>query len=65
MFGAGTACIVSPIERIFYLNESQQGENLMIPTLDHAEPVWKQICTTLTDIQYGKIKHPWAVEIDH
>lgn len=58
MFGAGTACIVSPIERIFYM-----GENLMIPTLDHGEPVWKQILTTLTDIQYGKIKHPWAVEI--
>lgn len=59
MFGTGTACIVSPIERIYYM-----GENLMIPTLDHEEPVWKQICTTLTDIQYGKIKHPWAVAID-
>lgn len=59
MFGSGTACIVSPIERIFY-----NGENLMIPTLEHTEPVWKQICTTLTDIQYGKIKHPWSVAID-
>lgn len=59
MFGAGTACVVSPIERIFYM-----GENLMVPTLDHSEPVWKQICTTLTDIQYGKTKHPWAVAID-
>lgn len=59
MFGTGTACIVSPIERIFYM-----GENLMIPTLEHSEPVWKQICTTLTDIQYGKIKHPWSVAID-
>ncbi|CRK96718.1 CLUMA_CG010038, isoform A [Clunio marinus] len=59
MFGAGTACVVSPIERIYYM-----GENLMIPTLDHDEPVWKQICTTLTDIQYGKIKHPWGVTID-
>lgn len=59
MFGTGTACIVSPIERIFYM-----GENLMIPTLEHEQPVWKQICTTLTDIQYGKVKHPWAVAID-
>jgi branched-chain amino acid aminotransferase len=59
MFGSGTACIVSPIERIFYL-----GENLMIPTLEHSEPVWKQICTTLTDIQYGKTKHPWSIALD-
>lgn len=59
MFGSGTACIVSPIERIFYM-----GENLMIPTLEHSEPVYKQICKTLTDIQYGKVEHPWAVIID-
>jgi branched-chain amino acid aminotransferase len=59
MFGAGTACIVSPIERIHYL-----GENLMIPSLEHSKPVWKQILTTLTDIQYGAVKHPWAIEID-
>jgi len=59
IFGAGTACVVSPVERIFYM-----GENLMIPTLEHDEPVWKEICTTLTDIQYGRTKHPWAVAID-
>lgn len=59
MFGAGTACIVSPIERIFY-----QGENLMIPSLEHSKPVWKDILTTLSNIQYGAVKHPWAVEID-
>jgi branched-chain amino acid aminotransferase len=59
MFGAGTACIVSPIERILYM-----GENLMIPTLEHSKPVWKDILTTLSNIQYGAVKHPWAVEID-
>jgi branched-chain amino acid aminotransferase len=59
MFGTGTACIVSPIERIFYM-----GENLLIPTMDHQEPVFKQILSTLTDIQYGKIKHPWSIAID-
>lgn len=59
MFGAGTACVVSPIERIFYM-----GENLMIPTMEDSNPLWKQFLNTLLDIQYGRVKHSWAVEID-
>lgn len=60
MFGTGTACVVSPIERIFYL-----GENLMIPTMEQNTPVFKRILKELTDIQYGKTaNHPWAVTID-
>lgn len=59
LFGAGTACVVSPVERINYM-----GENLFIPTMEHAKPVFDEIKTTLTDIQYGKVDHPWAVVID-
>jgi branched-chain amino acid aminotransferase len=59
MFGAGTACVVSPIERIYY-----NGENLLIPTMEDSNALWKQCLKTLLDIQYGRIKHPWAVDIE-
>lgn len=59
MFGTGTACIVSPIERINYLNT-----DLHIPTLEQERPLFEHIRTTLTDIQYGKVDHPWATVID-
>lgn len=60
LFGAGTACIVSPVDRIYYM-----GENLMIPTFEQSKPVFERIRDTLTGIQYGRIpNHPWAVVID-
>jgi len=59
LFGAGTACLVSPIERINYM-----GTDLLIPTMEQAKPIFSRIRNTLTDIQYGRIKHPWAVPID-
>jgi branched-chain amino acid aminotransferase len=59
MFGTGTACIVSPIERIFYL-----GENLMIPTMEQKDAVFSRVQKELTDIQYGRVNHPWAIVID-
>ncbi|XP_055389618.1 branched-chain-amino-acid aminotransferase, cytosolic [Condylostylus longicornis] len=59
LFGTGTACIVSPINSISYM-----GENLYIPTMEQESPVFEKIRTCLTDIQYGKVKHPWAVVID-
>lgn len=59
MFGAGTACVVSPIERIHYM-----GDNLLIPSMEGSDTMWKQCLKTLLDIQYGRIKHPWALEIE-
>lgn len=59
MFGTGTACVVSPIERIQYL-----GTDLLIPTMEQEKPMFGRIRDTLTAIQYGKINHPWAVSID-
>lgn len=58
MFGTGTACVVSPIERIQYL-----GTDLLIPTIEQEKPMFGRIRDTLTAIQYGKINHPWAVTI--
>lgn len=59
MFGAGTACTVSPIERINYLET-----DLFIPTMEQEKPIFERIYKTLAAIQYGKIEHPWAVVID-
>lgn len=59
LFGTGTACVVSPINRINYM-----GQNLYIPTMEQEKPVHETIRKTLMDIQYGKVDHPWAVVID-
>jgi len=59
LFGAGTACVVSPVNRISYL-----GQDLYIPTMEQEKPVHELIRETLTDIQYGRVDHPWAVVID-
>ncbi|XP_020808315.1 branched-chain-amino-acid aminotransferase, cytosolic [Drosophila serrata] len=59
LFGAGTACVVSPVNRINYL-----GQDLYIPTMEQEKPVHELIRDTLTDIQYGKVDHPWSVVID-
>lgn len=59
LFGTGTACVVSPINRISYL-----GQDLYIPTMEQEKPIHETIRETLTDIQYGKVEHPWAVTIE-
>lgn len=59
MFGAGTAAVVSPIERIAY-----EGEEIYVPTDAQDSPVYRRLYDTLTGIQYGKIDHPWATVID-
>lgn len=59
LFGAGTAAVISPIERIHYL-----GEDIMIPTLEHDKPVYERLKNMLMDIQYGRIKHPWGLVVE-
>lgn len=64
IFGAGTACIVSPVKCIGY-----QGEDLQIP-LDpkdpssEAGPYTKRFNDTIMDIQYGDVEHPWSVVVN-
>ncbi|KAI8068788.1 branched-chain amino acid aminotransferase [Thamnidium elegans] len=60
MFGAGTACIVSPIKCINY-----KGKDIEIPlgkTKNDSEagPLTKRINDTVLDIQYGVVKHPFS-----
>jgi branched-chain amino acid aminotransferase len=63
MFGAGTACIVSPIKRIGY-----KGQDIIIP-LDPSEPeseagpLTMRINDTIMDIQYGVVEHPFSRRI--
>lgn len=63
MFGAGTACIVSPIKEIHY-----HGRDFSIP-LDpndpssNAGPVTKRFVDVLVGIQYGEIPHEWSVVV--
>lgn len=59
MFGAGTACVVSPIRSIEYL-----GQVIEVPTTQHQDPVYRRLRDALLGIQYGHIEHPWAEIIE-
>lgn len=60
MFGAGTAAVVSPVDRVGF-----QGRDIHIPCgEDGAGAIAKTMLKTITDIQLGKVEHPWSVLID-
>ncbi|KAK9874644.1 hypothetical protein WA026_005469 [Henosepilachna vigintioctopunctata] len=59
LFGSGTACIVSPISSIEYMDEL-----IEIPTLQQKSPIFKRFRDELYAIQYGHKKHPWAMPIE-
>jgi len=59
LFGAGTACVVCPIERILY-----GGKQLEIPTMVNNAPVTMRLHKELIDIQYGRTPSSWSVDID-
>ena len=54
-FGAGTACVISPVKRIHF-----KGEDIVIPT---GGELSQRILKTLSDIQYGRTLHPWSREV--
>ncbi|XP_060576542.1 branched-chain-amino-acid aminotransferase-like isoform X1 [Ruditapes philippinarum] len=58
MFGAGTACVVSPIEGISY-----QGEMLKIPTMSNPQ-ITNRCMKELLDIQYGRTQSDWVEYLD-
>ncbi|KAL0085042.1 aminotransferase [Phycomyces blakesleeanus] len=64
VFGAGTACIVSPVKTISYM-----GEDLNIPldpndSTSQAGPYTKRFSEAIMNIQYGEVEHPWSVVIN-
>ncbi|KAK9498216.1 hypothetical protein O3M35_004080 [Rhynocoris fuscipes] len=59
VFGAGTACVVSPVHVIYFKETAYE-----IPTMIQSDPIYKRLLDTLTNIQYGIVDHPWARLID-
>ena len=59
IFGTGTAATIYPVKSIMYNNTE-----VNIPgSHEGLGPIAKALWKVLTDIQYGKIEHPWAVTI--
>lgn len=59
MFGAGTAAVISPVDRIGYL-----GEDVHIPTgEDGMGPISRPIWRELVGRQTGNIKSEWSVDV--
>lgn len=57
MFGAGTAAVVSPVERVGY-----KGRDIMIPTGEGgAGEVAKAMLAEIDLIQRGGKEHPWSI----
>jgi branched-chain amino acid aminotransferase len=71
VFGAGTACIVCPINGI----HMKDGTKIRIPYTDitkcdeptfgreQSEFLTKRLLKAISDIQYGRIPHPWAQDL--
>ena len=54
IFGAGTACVVSPVGRILYKNKTtHEYEELLIPTMESQPNVMQRLYDTIIDIQVG------------
>lgn len=60
IFGAGTAAIVSPVDRLGF-----KGQGIDVPVgPDGLGPIAKAMLNTIMGIQYGKIPHPWSVLVN-
>ena len=57
MFGSGTAAVVSPVGGLHY-----EGRMNAVPT--PADGLAVKILAAMTDIYYGRVKHPWAIDIE-
>eukprot|EP00118_Oscarella_pearsei_P025746 m.308699 g.308699 ORF g.308699 m.308699 type:complete len:386 (+) comp44534_c0_seq1:51-1208(+) len=58
MFGAGTACVVCPINRIQY-----HGKDYKIPIMEKSASIASRAFLELTAIQWGNTPHEWSVPI--
>lgn len=57
MFGAGTACIVCPVDRILYKKGTKKVE-YYIPTMEHKPSLMQRLFDSITSIQYGRKSKP-------
>eukprot|EP00903_Cladosiphon_okamuranus_P020178 g18522.t1 len=58
VFGTGTAAVIAPVSFIKY-----REHDIEVPSGDCIGPLAKRFWETLTDIQYGRVEHPWSVRI--
>ncbi|KNC82443.1 branched-chain-amino-acid aminotransferase [Sphaeroforma arctica JP610] len=59
-FGAGTACIVSPVKNIGY-----QGKDYAVPlAAGKSGELTLRVNNTISDIQYGDIESEWSVVVE-
>ena len=59
MRNAGTAAVISPVDRIGYL-----GEDILIPTGEGGMgPIARAVWTELVGRQTGAIPHEWSVVV--
>ncbi|PAV75677.1 hypothetical protein WR25_15172 isoform B [Diploscapter pachys] len=65
MFGAGTACVVSPVGKILYHNKATDVyEEWKIPTMKNNPNLMQRFYETIIDIQYGRTTfRDWMREI--
>jgi len=60
VFGAGTACVVCPIDKILFEDKWIEIEAAKTTGFPQAQRFY----TELTDIQYGRKEHPWLHLVD-
>jgi branched-chain amino acid aminotransferase len=59
MFGAGTACVVAPVNKILYKNKAtKEYENLYIPTMEAQPNLMMRFYNVINDIMYGRMDWP-------
>jgi len=58
VFGAGTACMIAPIDCILY-----EGQDINLPTMTSGAKLSKRLFEELTAIQTGKVEHSWSQSI--
>jgi len=58
MFGAGTACIVCPVERIVY-----EGKTYDLATMNKGAPLTNRFHDELVNIQFGRKPSKWTVDV--
>ncbi|CAM9423297.1 unnamed protein product, partial [Hapterophycus canaliculatus] len=58
VFGTGTAAVISPVKAIKY-----RGSEIEVPSGDTIGALARRFWGALTDIQYGRVEHPWSVRI--
>lgn len=57
MFGSGTAAVVSPVGGLHY-----EGELLKLPTPE--DGLAARIMEEMSALYYGKVQHPWALDVE-